>query len=120
MIKSGSFWKRWGRLIKALFEDNTSTDFAEDLGKDLENIKQLRKKFAEVLADTGRMEEGEARADGEKGKYAIKYSEENKPFVAIEEDILDGVPRKEWTKKVKETLKRNIRMGFRLEMNIFM
>lgn len=57
------FFKKMGETIKALFEDNTYAEFAEDLSKDLENIKQLRKKFAEVLADTGRMEEGEGRAE---------------------------------------------------------
>lgn len=111
--KIREFLEKMGETIKALFEDNTYADFAEDLGKDLENIKQLRKKFAEVLADTGRMEEGEAEQTG-KGKYAIKYSEENKPFVAIEEDILDGVPRKEWTKKVKETLKKKYPNGIQI------
>ena len=55
------FFKKMEETIKALFEDNTYAEFAEDLSKDLENIKQLRKKFAEVLADTGRMEEGEGR-----------------------------------------------------------
>lgn len=107
------FFKKMEETIKALFEDNTYADFAEDLSRDLENIKQLRKKFAEVLADTGRMEEGEAEQTG-KGKYAIKYSEENKPFVAIEEDILNGVPRKEWTKKVKETLKKKYPNGIQI------
>lgn len=107
------FLEKAGKTIKALFEDNTYTEFAEDLSKDLENIKQLRKKFAEVLADTGRMEEGAVEKTG-KGKYAIKYSEENKPFVAIEEDILDGVPRKEWTKKVKETLKKKYPNGIQI------
>lgn len=111
--KIKEFLEKMGETIKALFEDNTYKEFAEDLGKDLENIKQLRKKFAEVLADTGRMEEGEAEQTG-KGKYAIKYSEENKPFVAIEEDILDGVPRKEWTKKVKETLKKKYPNGIQI------
>lgn len=111
--KIREFLEKMGETIKALFEDNTYADFAEDLGKDLENIKQLRKKFAEVLADTGRMEEGAAEKTG-KGKYAIKYSEENKPFVAIEEDILDGVPRKEWTKKVKETLKKKYPNGIQI------
>ena len=107
------FFKKMEETIKALFEDNTYKEFAEDLSKDLENIKQLRKKFAEVMADTGRMEEGEAEQTG-KGKYAIKYSEENKPFVAIEEDILNGVPRKEWTKKVKETLKKKYPNGIQI------
>lgn len=107
------FFKKMEETIKALFEDNTYKEFAEDLSKDLENIKQLRKVFAEVMADTGRMEEGEAEQTG-KGKYAIKYSEENKPFVAIEEDILNGVPRKEWTKKVKETLKKKYPNGIQI------
>lgn len=107
------FLEKAGKTIKALFEDNTYTEFAEDLSRDLENIKQLRKKFAEVLADTGRMEEGTEEKTG-KGKYAIKYSEENKPFVAIEKDILDGVPQKEWTKKVKETLKKKYPNGIQI------
>ena len=107
------FFKKMEETIKALFEDNTYAEFAEDLSRDLENIRKLRKKFAEVLADTGRMEEGAADKTG-KGKYAIKYSEENKPFVAIEEDILDGVPRKEWTKKVKETLKKKYPNGIQI------
>ena len=111
--KIREFLEKMGETIKALFEDNTYAEFAEDLSKDLENIKQLRKVFAEVLADTGRMEEGAAEKTG-KGKYAIKYSEENKPFVAIEEDILDGVPRKEWTKKVKETLKKKYPNGIQI------
>lgn len=111
--KIKEFLEKMGETIKALFEDNTYKEFAEDLSKDLENIKQLRKVFAEVMADTGRMEEGEAEQTG-KGKYAIKYSEENKPFVAIEEDILDGVPRKEWTKKVKETLKKKYPNGIQI------
>ena len=107
------FLEKAGKTIKALFEDNTYTEFAEDLSRDLENIRKLRKKFAEVLANTGRMEEGAAEKTG-KGKYAIKYSEENKLFVAIEEDILDGVPRKEWTKKVKETLKKKYPNGIQI------
>lgn len=111
--KIREFLEKMGETIKALFEDNTYKEFAEDLSKDLENIKQLRKVFAEVMADTGRMEEGEAEQTG-KGKYAIKYSEENKPFVAIEEDILNGVPRKEWTKKVKETLKKKYPNGIQI------
>ena len=69
------FFKKMEETIKALFEDNTYAEFAEDLSRDLENIRKLRKKFAEVLADTGRMEEGAADKTG-KGKYAIKYSEE--------------------------------------------
>lgn len=37
-------------------------------------------------------------------KYSIKYDESNKPFVEIEEDILDDVDRNEWIMAVKNTL----------------
>lgn len=70
------FFKKMEETIKALFEDNTYTEFAEDLSRDLENIRQLRKKFAEVLADTGRMEEGEAEQSGEGNrKHVTKETE---------------------------------------------
>lgn len=81
--KIREFLEKMGETIKALFEDNTYKEFAEDLSRDLENIKQLRKVFAEVMADTGRMEEGEAEKTG-KGKYSL-----NKNF-SKEYDDWDG------------------------------
>ena len=38
--KIREFLEKMGETIKALFEDNTYKEFAEDLSKDLENIKQ--------------------------------------------------------------------------------
>lgn len=76
--KIREFLEKMGETIKALFEDNTYKEFAEDLGKDLENIKQLRKKFAEVLADTGRMEEGEGTAEQtSETKFSLTGKTEN-------------------------------------------
>lgn len=69
------FLEKMEETIKALFRDNTYTEFAEELSKDLENIKALRRKFAEVLADTGKMEELE---ENKKGLGKIKFSKKEK------------------------------------------
>ncbi len=83
------FLEKAGKTIKALFEDNTYTEFAEDLSKDLENIKQLRKKFAEVLADTGRMEEGEGRTEqASEAKFSLTgKTEDGMEVYETSEDI---------------------------------
>ena len=61
--KIKEFLEKMEETIKALFADNTYHAFAEDLSKDLENIRKLRKKFAEVLADTGKMAEKEGTTE---------------------------------------------------------
>lgn len=38
-------------------------------------------------------------------RYSIKYTTDNKPVVVVEENILDGVPKSEWIKTVKEVIK---------------
>lgn len=87
--KIREFLEKMGETIKALFEDNTYKEFAEDLSKDLENIKQLRKKFAEVLADTGRMEEGEGRAEQtSEAKFSLTgKTEDGMEVYETDEDI---------------------------------
>ena len=45
--------------------------------------------------------------DGTQGppeKYSIGKTTDNKPFVEVEQDILAGVPEKDWVKTVKENL----------------
>ena len=87
--KIREFLEKMGETIKALFEDNTYKEFAEDLSKDLENIKQLRKKFAEVLADTGRMEEGEGRTEQtSEAKFSLTgKTEDGMEVYETDEDI---------------------------------
>lgn len=81
------FFKKMEETIKALFEDNTYAEFAEDLSKDLENIKQLRKKFAEVLADTGRME-GDAAEQTSEAKFSLTgKTEDGMEVYETSEDI---------------------------------
>lgn len=41
---------------------------------------------------------------GEGVQYSIAYTTDNRPVVVVEENILDGLPRSEWVKKVKQTI----------------
>lgn len=50
-------------------------------------------------------------------KYAIKYDAKNTPYVDIEEDILQNVPRKEWVKTVKNTLREKFPDGIEVGNN---
>ncbi|MGM9562459.1 MAG: hypothetical protein ACI3VQ_00085 [Faecousia sp.] len=44
-------------------------------------------------------------------RFVIEYTKDNKPFVRIEEDILDGVEKTEWVSVVKENLRRKFPNG---------
>ena len=50
------------------------------------------------------------KADGGT-QYALRMGENGKPVVTVEEDILNGVPQKEWAKTVKQTLKEKFPNG---------
>lgn len=43
-------------FLESLLKDNTYTAFAEEISKDKENLKKLRKEFAKALTETGKME----------------------------------------------------------------
>lgn len=44
-------------------------------------------------------------------RYSIGYDRDNRPFVTVEEDILDGVPERDWVSTVKGNLKRKFPNG---------
>ena len=44
-------------------------------------------------------------------RYSIKYTTDNKPVVVVEENILDGVPKSEWIKTVKDTIRNKFPNG---------
>ena len=43
--------------------------------------------------------------------HSIEYDRDNRPFVTVEEDILAGVPRENWVKTVKDSLRRKFPNG---------
>ena len=51
-------------------------------------------------------------------QLAIEYDRNNRPFVVVEEDILEGVPKEEWIDKVKETMAQKFPEGIRVGNNI--
>lgn len=52
------------------------------------------------------------------GRYSIKYDENNQPFVVVDEDILDGVPKNQWVKAVKNNLREKFPEGVTVGNNI--
>ena len=50
-------------------------------------------------------------------KYSIGKTVDNKPFVIVENDILDGVPESEWAKTVKDNLKQKFPHGVTVGRN---
>ena len=57
-------------------------------------------------------------AAGEGGtRYSIEKTMDNKSFVEVDEDILDGVPKKDWVSTVKENLKNKFPDGITVGNN---
>lgn len=50
-------------------------------------------------------------------KYSIEMTTKNQPFVEVERDILDGVPREQWVSIVKENLKKKYPNGITVGNN---
>lgn len=48
--------------------------------------------------------------DGE-ARYSIAYDQDNRPFVSVEEDILEGVPQEDWVRTVKDNLRKKFPNG---------
>lgn len=58
-----------------------------------------------------------AAQEGSGAKYQIKYDTENKPFVVVEEDILDGVNPSKWVTTVKKNLAEKFPNGVHVGNN---
>lgn len=74
---------------------------------------------AEVTMEAGQWTKktGSARAPPEKSRYSIERTTENRPFVEVEQDILEGVPENEWVSTVKENLKKKFPSGIAVGNN---
>lgn len=58
------------------------------------------------------------RTTGPPERFSIGYDEDNRPFVTVEEDILDGVPESRWVRTVKDNLRRKFPEGVTVGRNI--
>lgn len=63
-------------------------------------------------------EQKNTASESGKGRYSIKYDENNQPFVVVDEDILDGVPKNQWVKAVKNNLREKFPEGVTVGNNI--
>ena len=80
-----------------------------------QNSKNVNERFSKA-ADTAReniTEQTEVQ-NGEKidvEKYSIEYTDKNKPVVVITDNILKGVPKKDWIPTVKKTISNKFKNG---------
>lgn len=86
-----------GRMLR--YENADATRFTE-------TVRGIVGGFAEVQsqAQTGQ-------------RYSIDYDAQNRPFVTVEKDILDGVPDSEWVRTVKANLKKKFPDGVTVGSN---
>lgn len=93
-----------------------STNYgAKVFAKDLEALENLAQRFSEA-ADTAKeniTEQTEVQ-NGEKidvEKFSVEYTDDNKPVVVITDNILKGVPKKDWITTVKKTISNKFKNG---------
>ena len=90
-------------------------------------IRQAHDLMDKALRQASRWTEGQTGSDrtaeiseltrdtdkraGEQTQFAIRRDEAGKPVVVVEEDVLAGVPKKDWAKTVKQALKEKFPNG---------
>ena len=65
----------------------------------------------ELFGKTAPVEREVTRGQQTEMEYAIRRDEKGKPVVSVEEDILAGVPQKDWARTVKQALKEKFPNG---------
>lgn len=101
--------------VKDWLIDKSTNYGAKAFAKDLEALENLAKRFSEA-ADTAReniTEQAEVQ-NGERldvEKFSVEYTDDNKPVVVITDNILKGVPKKDWITTVKKTISNKFKNG---------
>ena len=71
----------------------------------------------ELFGKTAPVEREVTRGQQTEMEYAIRRDEKGKPIVSVEEDILAGVPQKDWARTVKQALKEKFPNGVTVGSN---
>lgn len=91
--------KKFGDIIGYNFQKNFSGNFDPkewEAHTAMREMETLRDRFAAALRKTKKsFGEGESR-------MFIKYDKSNTPYVEIDRDVLEGVPKKQWVKEIKK------------------
>lgn len=107
---AGEDWGLLERLLDGLKEIIGKIRRALGGGADAETkeLERAARLWEDALRAAG---ESTAEPEGSKTRFSIAYDQENKPFVTVEEDILEGVPREDWVKTVKDNLRKKFPNG---------
>lgn len=89
-------------------EGEASWKQMQSVRQDAETLSAIADMFDVALEGTQNAQV-ETSERGE--RFSIKYDVNNRPFVEVDEDILAGVPRKEWVNAVKENLRAKFPNG---------
>ena len=112
------------RIIKACKEILNSDGSIKDsaISKEAQMMQkyaqELRGLWSEAVKSAGESNYTTKSETKTNGLNMIRYDENNKPFVEIEDDILVGVKKKDWGKVVKQILKNKFKDGIQLGNNI--
>lgn len=71
----------------------------------------------ELFGKTAPVEREVTRGQQTEMEYAIRRDEKGKPVISVEEDILAGVPQKDWARTVKRALKEKFPNGVTVGSN---
>lgn len=74
------------------------------------DLSTLQKLWDDALEDAVRVSKPGQSTNADI-KHSIRYTKDNKPVVVVEENILEGVPRSEWVKTVKQTISEKFSGG---------
>ena len=94
---------------RLIYDAALDTD-AETLDFFVDNLERILNQ-AETETKNTATEDGKGASNGKKTSYSVKFTTNNKPVAVIDEDILDGVPKKEWVKTVKQTISDKFSAG---------
>lgn len=117
-------------LLDGLTRSQRKFAAAQELAQMEEQIGEIADRFFEVLGDTRerakrqqaeQLENGtetDGVQDGFETVYSIRYDVNGRPFVVVEEDILNGVPRRNWVEAVKKVLADRFPDGVKVGNNL--
>ncbi len=106
------------------FLKNAITDYEGDqrLTREAKEYQKVYKKLFDRFADRNYQSNSfeSSAANGIIGneRFTIEKSTDNKPFVVVDEDILDGVAESDWINKVKSNLAAKFPNGVQVGRNV--
>ena len=103
--------------IKDLIERVKRAFSGKEARAEIKQLEKARDLWLEALREGYTQKNSAVQADGE-ARFSIRYDQNNRPYVVIEEDILDSVPQKDWVKTVKDNLRQKFPNGVTVGNNV--